>query len=1000
MSVKSKVLSAGVLFFIGGAVMAQKAPKKDSVTKEKEIEEVVVVAYGTQKRQSVAGSVATVSAKDIAKSQSGNVIQSMTGKVGGVQVTTNSGQPGDAPQVRFRGIGSLSSSNNPLYVVDGVPFLGNINSLNNADIENITFLKDASANALYGSRGANGVIMITTKKGAKGRLSVTFDSKFGVNSRAVPEYDILRSPSEFYSAYFERLRQSNMYSGQDEATATANAANGLIDGPDGLVYNIYDVPNNQLIDPLTGLFNSNARLKYHDDWQRELFKVGLREDYSLAIQGGSDKLDAFMSLGYLSDQGYLLNSGFKRYSGRARVNYNITDKLKVGVNFNYGKTIKTAPNSLSSSGTYSNAFGWARKIAPIYPIWARNSDGSIAYNQQGRIYDFGNTSSYMGLARPYGGGQNPYAKTLLDRVLDTQDNIGGRAFLSWDFLDGFNFTYNLGIDNINGYYSNYYNNVGGDYLTVNGGVRTSTSFDQTVTNQQLLSWKKNISRHNIDILVGHETSDYQSRMMSGTRNNIVIPGLPNISNGARFSDLNGYNDFYKVEGFLSRLNYGYDNRYFINASFRRDGSSVFAPDKRWGNFFGLGAAWVVSNEKFLRGNKVLTNLKLKGSYGEQGNDAILYPATTNFTHRSYFTWGRNYQAYKSQWENVQNASGDISVVKVYEGNPDIKWEVSRNLNAGFEISLFDRVTIEAEYFKRKVSDLLYNFPLPSSTGTPFITKNIGDMQNEGVEIDLNIDVIRTDNVRWNLYGNLTWYENKVTSLHQPVNSGTFRFVEGQSAYTYYLRKFAGVNSANGNAMWYMDTKDAHGNTVVQTTEDYTKATLYLSDKNANPKFYGGFGTRVSYKGLSLSANFAYQFGGYMYDGVYQSLMPSGPGDQGNNFHRDVFQTWTHNNTSATLPAMDRTRQNQYAASDMFLIKSDYISLEDVAVTYDFSKADLPKGINGITLGLYGSNLALWSKRKGMDPRLNRLGNSLATNGQSLNVYGGQRSISLGLTVKF
>ena len=417
MNVKLKVLTVGALFFLGGqAVMAQK--KKDSV-KTRNIDEVVVVAFGTQKKQAITGSIEKVDSKELAKAQSGNVVQSLSGKVAGVQITTNSGQPGDAPQVRFRGLGSLSSSNNPLYVVDGIPFGGSINSLNNNDIESVVFLKDASSNALYGSRGANGVVVITTKKGKKGGLTVSFDTKFGVNSRAVKEYDIIKDPAEYYQVYFERLRQTNIFNGEDFNTATTNAINDLITGTDGLSYNTFNVADNLLIDSTTGKINSNAKLLYYDDWEKELFKINTRQEYNVGVQTGSDKLDAFFSLGYLNDHGYLINSNFKRFSGRSKIEYNLSDKFKILTNLNYSRTDQGAPNSLSSSTQYSNLFGWARGIAPIFPIWARNADGTFKLNSTGgKIFDFGSLTNPngMGLARNYAGGLNAYAKSVSARL--------------------------------------------------------------------------------------------------------------------------------------------------------------------------------------------------------------------------------------------------------------------------------------------------------------------------------------------------------------------------------------------------------------------------------------------------------------------------------------------------------------------------------------------------------------------------------------------------------
>lgn len=999
-SVLAVVLSSS--FIVANAQEA----KKDSV-KTTNIEELVVVAYGTQKKSEVSGSITTIKAKDIEQAQTTNAVQSLTGKVGGVQISTTNGQPGATPQVRFRGIGSLSSSNEPLYVVDGVPFNGNITSISNQDIESVTFLKDAAANALYGSRGANGVVVITTKKGKGRKLSVTFDTKVGINSRAVSEYDIIANPGEFYEAYYERLKLDyleNQRRGNkplSESDAIKYAITNLIEGNRGLVYNVYNVANDQLIDPTTGKIRAGASLLYSDNWQKTIFKNRIRQEHNLSISGGSDKMDAFFSLGYLNDEGYVINSGFDRYTARLNTNFKISKNLEAGVNINYARTIQDSPLAGVSSSTYSNVISFARNIAPIYPIFARNADGSIAYDQKGKaIFDWGKADGYMGLERsPYSSGMNAYAQALLNQRKNTSDNVSARGYFSYNFLNGFNFRYNLGYDLTSGNYLRYGTPEGGDERGSKGAI--SNVFDKgiTITNQQLLSWDRKFGNHNISAMIGHETSDYSYEAITGNKTNIVIPNLAQISNASTYGYLNNYGDKYKVEGFLSRINYNYANRYFFNASFRRDGSSVFHPDMRWGNFYGLGASWAISNENFLKENKVLTNLRLKAGYGEQGNDNILYPSYVSINHR--WSYGRNYSPYKTQYEVVPDAAGNPTVLQVYEGNKNLKWEVSRNFNAGIEFSLFDRVSIDAQVFERAVSDMIYNKPLPLSTGTAFVSENIGDMRNRGIEASISIDILKGMDLNWNIFGNATLYKNKVTRIPSQFNSSLFMFREGLSAYTYYMRDFAGVDKTNGDALWYKDIKDASGNVIgKETTNDYNSATMYVLNKNANPKIYGGFGTSFQYKNWTLGANFSYQFGGYLYDGMYAGLLSPRGTDRGRNFHRDIHKTWTYTNKDASLPAIDFIRNNANATSSLFLTKSDYISLEDISLSYEINPDLISEyGISGLKLGVYATNVALWSKRKGLDPRMMNLGAD-SNNGQTLNRYGASRTISLGLTVKF
>jgi TonB-linked SusC/RagA family outer membrane protein len=702
-------------------------------------------------------------------------------------------------------------------------------------------------------------------------------------------------------------------------------------------------------------------------------------------------------VGYLKDEGYTINSNFKRATVRANVDYNVTTKIKVGTNLNFANTDQNAPISQVGSATYSNLFSWARNIAPIYPVWERDASGNFVNDDNGqRVYDFNDSGD-----RPYGANLNPYATTLLNTNLNEENKFGARGYVSIDFFKDFNFRYNLGYDLLSGYYLNITTGEGGDDEGVNGRNSTATSNDYTITNQQLLSWKKTFGSHSLDILVGHESSDYKSKMLAGQKSGAVIPNLPILSNATKYVYVDGYNDLYNVEGYFSRLNYNYKEKYFINASFRRDGSSVFAPENRWGNFYGFGAAWSIMKESFFPKSKVITNLRIKGSYGEQGNDNIFYPASSQISHRSYFGSARNYYAYQTQYEIVPDAEGNASVLTVYQGNRDIKWEKSANMNVGFEIELFNKVNIEAEYFERKVSDLIYNRPNPASTGVAFITENVGDMNNRGVEVNIGIDAIKTEDIDFNIWVNGTHYKNEITSLPKPFTNGIFRFEEGAPAYAFYLREFAGVDKTNGDALWYMDEKDASGNVTGRTTTNvYGNSTQYLSDKDANPDVYGGFGTIFRYKNITFQASFAYQFGGYMFDGVYQTAMYSGSDNIGQNYHKDVQKAWSVDNPNSDIPRIDHISTLQMSTSDYFLIKSDYLSIQDVSISYDFKNSRLEDiGIQSTKFSLMGSNLALWSERKGMDPRLNNLG-SRTNNGQSLNVYGVMKTISFGLTVNF
>lgn len=977
-----------------------------------ELEAVVVTAYGTQTKASVAGSIQTIKTEDIAKTQASNIVQGLTGKVTGVQIRNTNGQPGSAPSVRFRGIGSISSSNDPLYVVDGVPFNGNIASISSQDIESITFLKDASANALYGSRGANGVIVITTKKGKSGNLSVTYDSKIGFTTRAVPEYDVVTDPREYYSLSWQRLKLGNRITNPTGTETDWNqfATDELVKD---LGYNIFNVADNAIIDPATGLVNPSAQIRFQDSWEKYLFRTGVRQEQYLGLSYGNDRVSAFLSFGALNEDGYVINSGFDRYSGRLNTEFKVNDNIKVGANVNYAKTIMDSPLSGVSSGTFSNVFSWTRNIASIYPVFAYDRNGNLKYDTNGApMIDFGTgeTENPDGTAaeREYVTNQNPYGTLTKNVNRITRDNISSRAFVSVDFLKNFNFTYNLGYDVLNRADVRTAWGGGGDAANVGGRISNATSNSFTFTNQQLLGWKKDFGRHFLDIMIGHESSEYRDDMLVSQRTNVVIDGNSNLSNATKYAYTQGYSDFYRVEGYLSKFNYSYADKYFVNASYRRDGSSVFHPDNRWGDFFGFGVAWNLTREAFFPKTNVISNFKLKASYGEQGNDNLYYPDYVDFSHREFYSFSRNYLPYLTQYDIANNSAGDALIKQAYLGNKDLKWEVSKNLNAGFELSLFhNRLNIEAEFFKRAVSDMLYNFPLAPSSGNPSISRNVGDMENVGWEFSIDASVIRTDNWHLNLWANATTYKNKITRLPESyVSNNYFRFVEGESTYTFYLREFAGVDSDSGKGSWYVGGADDDGILNGQsrtTTETYTEATKYLSDKTAHPDWYGGFGLNLDYKKWSFATGFAYQLGGYIYDANYMSFFREGRGQgrSGGSFHKDIYNTWTLKNTNASLPYLTSEGASpQYSSSTLGLVGADYLSLENISLSYRLENDALSRvGLQSATFTLLANNLYVWSKRQGLDPRMVQLGGS-STNGATSNVYTPLRSVSLGVNLKF
>ncbi len=963
------------------------------------LEEVVVVAYGTQKKEEITGSVTTLKTEQLSDIPTASVVQGLVGQVSGVQIINQSGAPGADPTVRFRGIGSINSSSAPLYVVDGVVFNGNLNSINPQDIDSMTFLKDASANALYGSRGANGVVIITTKKGGSERLEVTFDTKVGFNDRAVPEYDIISSSGRYYEAVFDRTRLDLINNGQSPADAAQAAAATIVTNPNfPLGYNSYDVPEGQIIDPLTGRINPSANLLYQDSWIDESYLTGVRHENYLSLRFRNEKLSTFFSVGHLDDEGIIVNSGFERVTARLNTEFQAKEWLKFSAGLNYSNTVADNPLGGFTSGNVSNISGWARGTAPIYPVYSRDANGNVILDSNGnRLFDFGlGTGGAVGTRPSFKSNSNPVGTSQLDVNDNVSDNISGRFSVSTKFLKDFEFTYNVSADLTLANITRYATPEGGDAFNFNGRITTRSNRGLTIAHQQLLNWNKDLGNHSLSVLLGHESNDYNFRLLAGQVTETVITGLPVVNNGANIQFLTGYQKDYSVEGYFSRLTYDFSDKYFLNASFRRDGTSVFSPDNRWGNFYGLGGAWSVHKENFFNVPWV-NNLRLKASFGQQGNDAIFYEDDRRIVGDQD---RRNYYAYTDQFDII-NAGGNIPGITFFQlGNQDLVWETSTNINAGLEFSLFDnRLSVNAEYFVREVEDLLFFEPLAQSDGVGTKPANVGDMENKGIEIEIGGDIIRNDDFQWSLNINATHYKNEITRLPEEfiddANFPLFRLTEGRSRFDYFIREWAGVDPSNGDGLWFTDVLDTNGNPTGEreVTNDRVNASENFVGKSAIPDVYGGFSTNLTYKNFSLSVAFAYQIGGYGYDGVYQNLL--GTTSAGDNFHNDVFNSWTPENRTALIPRLDINDINQSGTSSFFLVDASYLNLQNVTLTYNFDSNLLDRlGITSAKIYATGNNLHLWSKaRQGYDPRLSITGNAI-------NEFGLARTTSLGLTLNF
>ena len=984
------------------------------------LEETIVVAFGTATKESFTGSATVVKSDDIAKTQSSDVTRALEGVVAGVQMTTASGTLGSSPSIMVRGISSMSAGTAPLYVVDGIPYSGDMNNINPADIESMTVLKDAASNALYGARGANGVIMITTKKAKRGDATINVEAKWGLNTKALKDYDVITDPGQYYEAYYSALR--NYYERPDatvdqngnilytpglsasEAHLKANQTMLGSTSAGGLGYLVYTIPDGQSLINSNGRLNPNATLGrivgYNDQeylltpdsWIDETYKNSLRQEYNVSLSGSTDKISALASFGYLNNKGIIDGSDMYRYTARIRLDYQAKNWLKFGANVSYTNYNWNNGNSdEGSGGSTANVFAIATNVAPIYPVYIRDGKGDILTDKYGyKRYDYGEGSN-GGMVRPYLGNSNALQATYLDKNNAEGNAINATSYAEIKFLKDFTFTFNagVGVDETRG--TSIMNMYYGMAASVGGMISKSHSRSFYLNLQQLLNYKKTIAiNHNISVLFGHENYKSLSYGLSAAKSQMFSMENDEL-NGAVVDGKNAASSFgeYNNEGYFIRAQYDYQNRIFGSISYRRDASSKFHPDHRWGNFWSLGGGWLINHESWFPRLPWLDMLKVKASIGSQGNDSI-----------SSYLYVDTYV--------LSNNQDKPAISFGVKGNENITWETNTNFNAGIDFEVLrGKVTGTVEYFYRKTSDMLFFFTTPTSLGYSGYYDNIGDMRNSGVELSANVNIMRTRDLNWDFYINFTQYDNKITYLPEPKKtknvegyegyaSGTRFIGEGLALNTFYLPKYAGVDKETGKSLWYMDITDKDGNITGQTTtSEYTDATQYLcGDPIAD--FYGGFGTSFQWRGFDLSASFTYSVGGLSYDSGYSGFMSSPTSTSiGTNFHKDVFKAWTPENKDSNIPRFQY--QDQYSASnsDRFLTNASYLNFQNAQFGYTFPEQMTRKmHINRLRVYVACDNIVYWSARHGFDPRQSLSGATSSTMNSPV------RTISGGINLTF
>ncbi len=977
------------------------------------LEETVVVAYGTAKKESITGAITSVNSKALEKRPVSNAMGALEGMTSGVQINNSYGEPGATPTIRIRGFSTINGDNDPLYVVDGVPLAGSTNDINPNDIESISILKDAASAAMYGNRAANGVVLITTKKGKSDKFVVSASTNQGFYTRGIPEYDRMNADDwmETYWAYqynglMAQPSNAGKYTHEQASALTTETVWGNI------VYNIYNKPNDQVFD-VNGKLTPGAQVKpliaEDMDWYSPIERLGHRQEYNVSGNGATEKANFYFSVNYLNEQGYLKTSDMERYTGRLNASIQPKKWIKVGMSLNGNHRVS---NYVTSSGntSYANPFYFARNMAPIYPVHAHDlssANGDYILDANGnREYDYGQYDT-----RPQNNSRHAIYEGELDLDEINRNTLEGLGYVDINFLKDFKFTIKGNLNNVNSEERTYNNAIVGDGKGSGGRASRTIYRYRTYTFQQQLTWGKTFKDvHDVEVFLGHENYHYRYNYLYAYMTGETFANKHDLVNFSTMTSLTDYVNNYKTEGYIGRAKYGYDNKVFVEASFRRDGSSRFHPDNRWGNFWSLGGSWMISRENWMKDVNWVDNLKFRASYGEVGND------------QSVGMYG--YMALYGLYKNGQNPAA----YKTQNEARDIVWESTNSFGVALEGRFFNRFNLSLEYYDKRSHDLLFDVFLPLSAGaessdssSATVTQNLGDISNRGVEVNFDIDLMRKKDFKWTFGFNASTLKNKILTLPEQnreagIINGTKRYVEGGGIYDFWMYQSVGVDQMTGHVMYEIDTDEYCVGTEVEGKAliadeyvkningvNYTYNTSYAKkdwEGSAIPDLFGSFNTAINYKNFSFSALVTYSLGGKIYDSVYYSLMSPGLGAM----HVDLLNAWNGVPAGMTETSPNRLDPNgipvvdsynstyDNSTSDRMLCDASYLVLKNISASYTFPERICQKlDLSAINLTLSVENLATITGRKGMNPQY-------SFSGTTANVYGTARTFSLGLNI--
>lgn len=982
------------------------------------LDDLVVVAYGTATKESLTGSVAVVGSKDIEDRPVISVASALEGNAPGVQVNSSVGQPGADPAIRIRGFNSITGSNAPLYVVDGVPYIGSVAELNPADIESMSVLKDAASCALYGNRGANGVILITTKKAKSvGKVDVNLQVRLGMYNRGLPFYDRLNADEwmqSMFNATVNQYKYRDTYSG-NPYDAIQSARSAFMSN--SKMVNIYGVADNQLFNEEGQFVGGEVLPGYRDnlDWWPVLSQNGFRQEYNLNVAAATDKFNVFASVGYLKANGYMLMTDFERFNGRINANFQPVSYLRLGVNLSAFNTEAQMNGAGAGAGMVNNPFA-AQFYAPIYSYYEHDAEGNVVMDPVTGAPKW-NHGSYLQ-------NDNVAESLRLDRKNNSSNVIDGSLYGTAIIPYGFELTVrgNIHRDKTNS--MSYVNNTIGSGQSYNGMLTNGYGDYRSHTFMQSLDWSHNYGDHHVDVLLHHENFFQKENVSSVSAYDQLFQEVYALSNFQQTQPAGQSIGELASESYLGRVRYNYQQKYNGEVSIRRDGSSFFAKDHRWGTFWSVGANWVITKEKFMENLHWINYLKLRAAYGSVGNDAAA-----------------GAYSYYSLYGSVPYGENRVFIPSSIASN--VKWEATKTLDVALEGSLFqDRFNFTIGYFNKRNSDLLYSVTRPTSGGSignsgynPSILMNVGSMQNIGWELQFGVDIIRNRELTWSASIDATFMKNKILDLPNGRSLPGQGLFIGKSIYEKYTYDFVGVDQMTGRSLYdiYRDSPDfwvydENGNLdqaaidkvyagkveeakknnayVNINGHDYTTNTSYAGRKHmgtAIPTVYGSFGTTLSWKGINFGLLFTYSLGGKTYDSNYASLMSYGtsPGA----LHRDVLNAWNGVPEGMTPDSPNRLDPDGvpianpdesmalYASSSRFLISSSYLTLKNINLSYDLpSKWVRALKLQNINLGVSIDDLFIVTARKGLSP-----GSFNGTQSQS---YVPARVFSFQLAAKF